>query len=61
MIRAAFRDVGTSEEVMAPWLSLFGRLGRAEVVAEATVWLCSDGASIVAGDALAVDAGYLVR
>jgi NAD(P)-dependent dehydrogenase (short-subunit alcohol dehydrogenase family) len=36
-----------------------GRLGRAEEVAEAVVWLCSDRASLVVGTALAVDGGYL--
>jgi NAD(P)-dependent dehydrogenase (short-subunit alcohol dehydrogenase family) len=36
-----------------------GRLGRAEEVAQAVVWLCSDKASLVVGAALAVDGGYL--
>jgi NAD(P)-dependent dehydrogenase (short-subunit alcohol dehydrogenase family) len=37
-----------------------GRLGHAEEVAEAVVWLCSESASLVLGTALAVDGGYLV-
>jgi NAD(P)-dependent dehydrogenase (short-subunit alcohol dehydrogenase family) len=37
-----------------------GRLGRAEEVAQAVVWLCSEKASLVVGTALAVDGGYLV-
>jgi NAD(P)-dependent dehydrogenase (short-subunit alcohol dehydrogenase family) len=37
-----------------------GRLGNAEEVAEAVVWLCSDRASLVVGTALAVDGGYLI-
>lgn len=37
-----------------------GRLGRAEEVAEAVVWLCSEKASLVVGAALAVDGGYLM-
>jgi NAD(P)-dependent dehydrogenase (short-subunit alcohol dehydrogenase family) len=37
-----------------------GRLGCAEEVAQAVVWLCSDSASLVVGAALAVDGGYLV-
>lgn len=37
-----------------------GRLGNAEEVAEAVVWLCSDRASFVVGTAMAVDGGYLV-
>ena len=36
-----------------------GRLGEAEEVAQAVVWLCSDRASLVVGAALAVDGGYL--
>jgi NAD(P)-dependent dehydrogenase (short-subunit alcohol dehydrogenase family) len=36
-----------------------GRLGRAEEVAAAVVWLCSPAASLVIGTALAVDGGYL--
>jgi NAD(P)-dependent dehydrogenase (short-subunit alcohol dehydrogenase family) len=38
-----------------------GRLGRAEEVAAAVVWLCSPGASCVIGQALAVHGGYTVR
>jgi len=37
-----------------------GRLGKAEEVAEAVVWLCSDSASLVVGATLPVDGGYLV-
>jgi NAD(P)-dependent dehydrogenase (short-subunit alcohol dehydrogenase family) len=35
-----------------------GRLGRAEEVAAAVLWLCSPGASLVLGVALAVDGGF---
>lgn len=42
-------------------LSLFGRLGSPEEVAEANLWLCSAASSFVTGHCLAVDAGYLSR
>ena len=42
-------------------LSLFGRLGTPEEVAEACLWLCSDRSSYVTGHSLAVDAGFLAR
>ncbi len=36
-----------------------GRMGEPEEVAEAIIWLCSDAASFVTGDALAVDGGWI--
>ncbi len=38
-----------------------GRLGRAEEIAEAAVWLCSDAASFVTGQAIPVEGGYTSR
>jgi NAD(P)-dependent dehydrogenase (short-subunit alcohol dehydrogenase family) len=38
-----------------------GRLGRAEEIADAVLWLCSPAASLVVGHALVVDGGYTVR
>ncbi len=38
-----------------------GRMGRAEEVADAVVWLCSDAASFVTGQAIAVDGGLVAR
>lgn len=38
-----------------------GRLGRADEVAAAVIWLCSDAASFILGVALPVDGGYTVH
>jgi NAD(P)-dependent dehydrogenase (short-subunit alcohol dehydrogenase family) len=37
------------------------RLGRAEEIADAVLWLCSSASSLVVGHALVVDGGYTVR
>jgi len=38
-----------------------GRIGRAEEIADAVLWLCSPASSFVIGHALPVDGGYTVR
>src|SRR5437660_3128558 len=38
-----------------------GRVGRADEIADAVLWLCSSAASLVVGHALAVDGGYTIR
>jgi NAD(P)-dependent dehydrogenase (short-subunit alcohol dehydrogenase family) len=38
-----------------------GRLGRAEEIVDAVLWLCSPAASFVIGHALAVDGGFTVH
>jgi NAD(P)-dependent dehydrogenase (short-subunit alcohol dehydrogenase family) len=53
----------TEKEAMAELMRdvPIGRLGRAEEVADAVLWLCSPGASYVIGHSLAVDGGYTVH
>jgi NAD(P)-dependent dehydrogenase (short-subunit alcohol dehydrogenase family) len=38
-----------------------GRLGKPEEIADAVLWLCSPGASLMLGHALAIDGGLTVR
>ena len=38
-----------------------GRLGRADEIAAAVLWLCSPGARMVLGVALPVDGGYTAQ
>ncbi|HEX5615044.1 MAG TPA: glucose 1-dehydrogenase [Acidimicrobiia bacterium] len=38
-----------------------GRLGQADEIAAAIVWLCSDAASFVSGDSMLVDGGQVCR
>lgn len=52
-------DEGTRESFEA--LHALGRLGDAEEVAEAILWLSSDRASFVTGHPLMVDGGYTAR
>lgn len=61
MLRGALETTGNTEADFAPALSLFGRFGRPEEVAEASAWLCSDASSYVTGHSLAVEGGYLTR
>jgi NAD(P)-dependent dehydrogenase (short-subunit alcohol dehydrogenase family) len=59
MVDAAVKAVPrlqTQLEAMHP----IGRLGTADEIAAAVVWLCSDQASFVLGHALSVDGGYVV-
>lgn len=57
------RFVGTESQERKDLIAShpIGRLGRPEEVAEAIVWLCSEKASFITGQILAVDGGYTVH
>src|SRR6266478_2230640 len=38
-----------------------GRYGRAEEIADAVLWLCSEAASYVTGQSISVDGGFIMR
>jgi len=61
MVEATLKRIGKSEAEASAELSLLGRLGRPDEVAQASLWLCSDAASFVTGHSMAVDAGFLSR
>jgi NAD(P)-dependent dehydrogenase (short-subunit alcohol dehydrogenase family) len=48
-------------EVKMAALHALGRLGTADEVAQMVVWLCSDAASFVTGQALTVDGGWTAQ
>jgi NAD(P)-dependent dehydrogenase (short-subunit alcohol dehydrogenase family) len=52
------RNKGTCRYEITKQQQSIGRLGRAEEVAAAVLWLCSPGASFVIGVGLAVDGGF---
>ncbi len=61
MLRGAMQRRGRDPEDVVARLSLLGRFGTPNEIAEATLWLSSPGSSFTLGHALAVDAGYLTR
>jgi NAD(P)-dependent dehydrogenase (short-subunit alcohol dehydrogenase family) len=60
MLRAAM-DADSAVEKMIRASMPIGRLGEAEEVAEAVVWLCSDRASLVTGHSMGVDGASVAR
>lgn len=60
MVTAMF-DAGDLDRDEAAANQPIGRLGRAQEMAAAVLWLCSPGAGFVVGVALPVDGGYTAR
>lgn len=61
MLREARAARGETEEEMAARLSTLRRLGTPEEVAQASLWLCSTASSLVTGQTLVADGGFLIR
>lgn len=61
MLLGAIQARGRDKDEVARRLSLFGRFGTTDEIAQAVLWLCSDDSSFTTGHALAVDGGYLAR
>lgn len=59
MERAVERDPRRAQHIEQ--IHPIGRLGEAEDIARAVVFLCSDDAAFIVGHALPVDGGYLAR
>ena len=60
MLQASMRQSPAMEKLILGSLP-GGRLGRAEEIAEAAVWLCSDRASFVSGESMLVDGATVAR
>jgi NAD(P)-dependent dehydrogenase (short-subunit alcohol dehydrogenase family) len=54
-------DGGELDRTKAESSQAIDRLGTADEIAQAVLWLCSDGASYVTGIALPVDGGYTAQ
>ncbi len=61
MLQNAMARRGRDPQDVISRLSLLGRFGTVDEIANAALWLCSDSSSYTVGHPLAVDAGYLAR
>ncbi len=57
MVAAGQGEALKAMEKMIP----MARMGRAEEIADAVLWLCSDAASYVTGQSISVDGGFIMR
>jgi NAD(P)-dependent dehydrogenase (short-subunit alcohol dehydrogenase family) len=57
--RIVAHDQETQQRLIAS--EPMGRMGKPEEIAAAVLWLCSDAASFVTGQAIAVDGGWVAR
>ncbi|AFZ26830.1 dehydrogenase of unknown specificity, short-chain alcohol dehydrogenase like protein [Cylindrospermum stagnale PCC 7417] len=55
------RGFGEEGKIKIMALHPIGRLGKSEEIASAVTWLCSDGASFVTGQSLAIDGGFTAQ
>ena len=60
MLRVSMEANPAAEKMIRSSMPI-GRLGEAEEIAEAVVWLCSDRASLVTGHSMGVDGGSVAR
>jgi glucose 1-dehydrogenase len=61
MLRNAMARRGRELADVVDRLSLIGRFGTPDEIADAALWLCSDASSYTIGHPLAVDGGYLAH
>jgi glucose 1-dehydrogenase len=61
MLRDALDRWNLDPDRVERHMSLFGRFGTPEEIANAALWLCSDDSSFTTGHTLAVDGGFLAH
>lgn len=59
MVQAMFESGNLTREFVAKTQPI-GRMGRAEEIADAVLWLCSPASSFIIGQSLSVDGGYTI-